>query len=261
MLPVDLLPWLVAAALTAVGGGLAFVSGRRSHIAALVAAGLGLAGALTGLVWRMVITSAWPGALPADALVLLAAGGLVVLIARQRTPAERNLATGLTLLIAAALLVAAAWLAWQMPAPPTPIWAAGAPLFGLRSLLAALGLGGWLVVLAASLTWAIRGLRQREAHGRPADDPGRPAALTSFLWLTAALVAAALWQLVLRGAATHPAPAALWQAVTWLLGAGYLHVTSNWRPVRLPAWIATLLAGLALAAAVMAALRADSWLL
>lgn len=181
-------------------------------------------------------------------------------IAVQRSPVVRHAATGLALLGIAALLGAAVFVAWRTPAP-SPTWGARAPLFGLRSLLAAAGLGGWLIVLAASAPWAVRVPRRRETHSRPADDPGRLPALITFPWLTAALLAGGAWQLAARAAPWHSAPAALWQIVAWLLGASYLHITSNWRPVRAPAWLATMLAGLAFVAAILAALQAASWLL
>ena len=49
-------------------------------------------------------------------------------------------------------------------------------------------------------------------------------------------------------------PGDLWLIVAWLLGGIYLHATSTWRPLRLPAWLATALAAFTLAAAVLAAL-------
>ncbi len=291
-MPIELIPWLAAAALTGAGAIVALIGGRRGHIGSLIATASGLAGVLVGIGWRAWVASAWPGHLPADALALLAAGALVVLfwarirfngagdrgkglpqvlspeqpvtisalIARQRTPAGRDIVTGLTLFGVTALLAAAMLWAWRTPAS-TPTWAARAPLFGLHSLLAAAGLGGWLVVLAASLPWAIRVLRRRQAHGRPADDPGRVAALISFTWLTAALLVGMAWQLAARVAPWYIAAAALWQIVAWLLGASYLHITSSWRPMRSPAWLATVLAGLTCAAAILAALQTTSWLL
>lgn len=307
-MPVELLPWLAAAVIAGGGGILALIGGRVGRLASLIATALGLIGALAGLGWRGAAAGAWPGYLAADALVLLAAGALVILFplrahvnrgltehkrekgwirgfsrsgGQQQEPAEasspeqpvvisepaarkhtfmrRDTATSLALFGVTAMLVAAMLLAWRAPAT-SPTWGARAPLFGLRSLLTAVGLGGWLVVLAASAPWAVQVVRRRAAHGRPADDPGRLPALITFPWLTAALLAGAAWQLAARAAPWHSAPAALWQIVAWLLGASYLHITSNWQPMRAPAWLATVLSGLAFAAAICAALQAASWL-
>lgn len=324
-MPVELIPWLAAAVLAGAGAGAALSSSRRGHQGSQIAAALGLAGALIGLGWRAWAARAWPGHLPADALALLAAGALVIVLwsalqamrrpvpptdgpvipsgpanqpdpARapgdatslaqnaapdvqrdaagehdspepgaapavcQPAPVARDTGTSLALFGVTALLAIATLLAWRTT-PSNPTWAARAPLFGLRSLLAAPGLGGWLAVLAFSAPWAIRVLRRRQPHGRPADDPGRPAALLATGWLTAALLAGAAWQLLAHAAPWQIVPAALWHMVAWLLGVSYLHSTSNWRPVAAPAWLATLLAGLALAAAIAAALQAASWLL
>lgn len=260
-MPAELIPWLVAAAVTAAGGVATLSGGRAARAGGRVAAGGGLGAALAGLGWRAWVTGVLPGYAPADALAMLAAGALgIALWSTFAAARPRGAAGGLTLLGVTALLVAAVAVAWRTP-PPAVTWAGRAPLLGLQSLLAAVGLGGWPIVLATSLPWAVRALRRRETRGRLVDDPGRPAALVAFPWLTAALLAGALWQLAVRAAPWELAAAAAWQGAAWLLGASYLHITSNWRPVVAPVWLAPLLAGLATAAAVMAATQAATWLL
>lgn len=263
-MPVELISWLVAAASAAAGGSVALVGGRHDRLARLVAAAVGVAGAATGLVLRAAGATIWnwPGQIPADALALLAGGaliGLIGLFSGRRGPASRDGGMALAFIGAAVLLVAAAFMAWRAPEVASS-WVTRSWQLGVRNLLAAIGLGGCLVSAAASLSWVVCVARGRTSHTRPADDPGRSAALASFPWLTAAVLAGATWQLVARGAPWQATSAWLWEGAAWLLGAGYLHVTSNRRPVRAPAWLATLLAGAALAAAVAAALWAASWL-
>ena len=128
-------------------------------------------------------------------------------------------------------------------------------LSGLRVVLTSIGLGGWLAVCAGSV-W---GLWLASRHGEfptAATDRGRPAALFSYPWLTAALLAAVAWNLAARATILALQPGDLWPLVAWLLGAIYLHATSTWRPRRVAAWLATALAALALAAAVMSAISA-----
>jgi ABC-type transport system involved in cytochrome c biogenesis permease subunit len=91
-----------------------------------------------------------------------------------------------------------------------------------------------------------------------ATDRGRAAALFSYPWLTAALLAAVGWNLAARATILALQPGELWPLVAWLLGAIYLHATSTWRPRRVAAWLATVLAGLAFVAAVLTALNAGT---
>ena len=203
---------------------------------------------------------AWRPAEPsAEALALLAGGALVVAAwaaPRWTRPSEssaneRSLALAGVLLGAAALTLAAAALAWR--ADPRRLAAALTArtwLSGLRLVLASIGLGGWLAVCAGSV-W---GLWLASRHGEfptATTDRGRPAALFSYPWLSAALLAAVAWNLAARATILAFQPGDLWPLVAWLLGAIYLHATSTWRPRRVAAWLATALAVLALAAAVM----------
>ena len=63
-----------------------------------------------------------------------------------------------------------------------------------------------------------------------------------------------LWNLAARATILALQPGDLWPLVAWLLGAIYLHATSSWRPRRVAAWLATVVAALTLAAAVMSAI-------
>ena len=136
-------------------------------------------------------------------------------------------------------------------------------MFGLRGVLASVGLGGWLPVLAASVVGraqalhapvAVAELPHIKIAARIAANPGRAAALSSYPWLTAGGLTAVVWNLSAHVMPVRAVPGDLWLIVAWLLGGIYLHVTSTWRPPRLPAWLATALAALTLAAAVLAAL-------
>lgn len=296
-MPLSTWPWVIGAG-TALAGGLWALRPARNSLAqraevqplrhvALLALALALLGAAVGLGWRAWDARAWPGASPADALALLAGGGLVLtawlalgdhLCGRC---AARQAVLGLALLAAAALLGMAAALApaWPTvpPATPTRTW-----LFGLRNILAGVGLGGWLPALAASVVWygqalarripaqpreeeiALRGARAplpprlvAEAI-KPAEDPGRIVALFSFPWLTAACLVGGAWNLVAHAAIGRAAAADGWLLTAWLLGAAYLHITSGWRPLHLRGWLAPLIGAGVLAAGVLAAGAAGS---
>ena len=189
---------------------------------------------------------AWRPAEPsAEALALLAGGALVVTAwaaPRWTRPSEssaneRSLALAGALLGAAALTLAAAALAWRA-APTAAALSARTWLSGLRVVLTSIGLGGWLAVCAGSV-W---GLWLASRHGEfptAATDRGRPAALFSYPWLTAALLAAVAWNLAAHATILALQPGDLWPLVAWLLGAIYLHATSTWRPRRVAAWLAT----------------------
>lgn len=194
-----------------------------------------------------------------------------------------------TLILVAVTLAAAAMLAQAWPAMPMELPARAWPL-GVRNLLASIGLGGWIPALAASVSWYIQaatngvsgqptppanvlepeadassfsGRVSTEAAGpsgrampvvvRPAEDHGRGAALFSFPWLTAACLAGGAYNLVAYGTVSRAAPADSWLLTAWLLGGAYLHVTSSWRPLRLPGWLAPLLAVATLAAGLLGA--------
>ena len=206
---------------------------------------------------------AWRPAEPsAEAVALLAGGALVVTAwaaprwsgSTESSANERSLALAGALLGAAVLTLAAAALAWRA-VPTAAALSARTWLSGLRVVLTSIGLGGWLAVCAGSV-W---GLWLASRHGEfptAATDRGRPAALFSYPWLTAALLAAVAWNLAARATILALQPGDLWPLVAWLLGAIYLHATSTWRPRRMAAWLATALAALALAAAVMCAISA-----
>jgi hypothetical protein len=255
---VDVLAWLAAAIILLIGS-LIGVRTRRDRLwlplAALVA---GLIGVLIG-----VASHAWqPSAPGADGLALLAGGALVVTAwaaPRWTRPAEssaneRSLALAGALLGAAALILVAAVLAWR-GAPTAAALSAPGWLSGLRVVLAGIGLGGWLAVLAGSV-WGLWLASRRGEFPAAATDHGRPAALFSYPWLTAALMATVAWNLAARATILALQPGDLWPVVAWLLGAIYLHATSTWRPRRVAAWLVTIVAALALTAAVMAAVSA-----
>ena len=258
----DAVAWLVAAIVLLIGALLGVLTRRDRLWLPLTALAAGLVGVLIGVgshAW-------WPAEPIAEALALLAGGALVVTAwaaPRWTRPSassanERSLALAGALLGAAALTLAASVLAWRA-APGAAAWSARTWLSGLRVVLTSIGLGGWLAVCAGSV-W---GLWLASRHGEfpaAATDRGRPAALFSYPWLTAALLAAVAWNLVAHATILALQPGDLWPLVAWLLGAIYLHATSTWRPRRVAAWLATVLAGLAFAAAVLTALNAGTLL-
>ena len=252
---VDLLAWLAAAIILLIGAVLGVLTRRDRLWLPLAALAAGLVGVLIGVGSH----AGQPSALSAEALALLAGGALVVTAwaaprwTRPWEPSanERSLALAGALLGAAALTFAAAALAWR-GAPAAAALSARTWLSGLRVVLASIGLGGWLTVLAGSM-WGLWLASRHEEFPTAATDRGRPAALFSYPWLTVALLAAVAWNLAARATILALQPGDLWPLVAWLLGATYLHATSTWRPRRVAAWLATALAALALAAAVMSA--------
>jgi hypothetical protein len=259
-MPVDALAWLATTVLLLIGALLGVLTRRDRLRLPLIALAAGLLGVLIG-----VGSHAWRPAEPeAEALALLAGGALVAsawAAPRWTRPSEasaneRSLALGGALLGAAALTLAAAALAWRA-APTAAALSARTWLSGLRAVLTSIGLGGWLAVCAGSV-W---GLWLASRHGEfptAATDRGRPAALFSYPWLTAALLAAVAWNLAAHATILALQPGDLWPLVAWLLGAIYLHATSTWRPRRVAAWLATVVAGLAFVAAVLTALSAGT---
>jgi hypothetical protein len=257
---VDELAWLAAAFILLIGALLGVVTRRERLWLPMTALGAGLVAVLIGLAWHV-----WrPGEPSPQALALLAGGALVVTAwaaprwARlsESSADERSLALAGALLGAAALTFASAALAWR-GVPTAVAWPARTWLFDLRAVLASIGLGGWLAVLAGSM-WGLWLAGRRGELPTAATDRGRPVALFSFPWLTAALLAAIAWNLAARATILALQPADLWPLVAWLLGATYLHATSTWRPRRVAAWLATVLAALALITAVLAALSAGT---
>ena len=255
-MPADVLAWLAAAIILLIGALLGVFTCQDRLWLPLTALAAGLLGVLIG-----VGSHAWRPAEPsAEALALLAGGALVVTAwAAPRwtrlsasSANERSLALAGALLGAAALTLAAAALAWRA-APTAAALSTRTWLSGLRAVLTGIGLGGWLTVCAGSM-WGLWLANRRGEFPAAATDRGRPAALFSYPWLTAALLAAVVWNLTARATILVFQPADLWPLVAWLLGAIYLHATSTWRPRRVAAWLATALAALALAAAVMSAI-------
>jgi hypothetical protein len=260
---VDVLAWLAAAVLLMAGGLLGLTvmrSDRRWPFLIFTAAGL--LGILVGTGWRTWQARAWPVVSVADTLAMLAGGALVVTAwtVLRPTPAaaaeERPTAPALALLGTACLVAAAAGVAWRGTAPVASqqpqSW-----LVGLRDVLASVGLGGWLPTLAASALWSVRaGL----LNSRAAADPGRVPALFSYPWLTAAGLVGVLWNLASHVTVLQATAADLWLLAAWLLGGIYLHATSNWRPLRLPAWLSLALAGITMATALLAAVTAPTLL-
>jgi hypothetical protein len=259
-MPVDVLAWLAAAIVLLIGALLGVLIRRNRLWLPLAALGAGLVAVLVGLgshVWQ----SAEPSA---EALALLAGGALVVTAwaalrwtgPSESSANERSLALAGALLGAAALTFAAAALAWR-GAPTLAALSARTWLSSLRAALTSIGLGGWLPVCAGSV-WGLWLASRREEFPVAATDRGRPAALFSYPWLTAALLATVIWNLAARATILTLQPGDLWPLVAWLLGAIYLHATSTWRPRRVTAWLATVLAGLAFVAAVLTALSAGT---
>lgn len=253
---------------------------------ALLVASLFLA--LIGLGWQAWESRSWPGNATPEALALLAGGSLVVVAwltlraeARGRATG-RCIAFGPTLIGAGILLAAAAWLSFNATPSATPVLPpARTWLLGLRNMLASVGLGGWIVAWMASMAWILQIWRrsravavQRPAEAPPgenelpdtiepeaawpAEDLGRRAALFSFPWLTAACLTGMAWNLIGYAAIVRAVPGELWTLSAWLFGAAYLHVTSSWRPLRLPGWLAPVLAALVVAAGILAAVSATS---
>ncbi len=277
-MPLSAWPWVLGAGAALASGifGLRLERGRceaqarRPARIELIGLILALLAAAVGLGWR-AWDVAWPGASPADMFALLAAGGLIVAgrqiwSSRSREqPTRPAIALDLTLIGGAALLGLAAALAAALPAsavtPSAQPW-----LLGLRNILAGIGLGGWAPALAASLCWYLRTLGkptaaaapERSQTARPAEDPGRDAALFSFPWLTAACLMSAAWGMINRASVDPTAAADLWLLAAWLLGGAYLNITSSWRPLRVPGWLSPLLAVGTLAAGVLAASVAGS---
>ena len=173
-----------------------------------------------------------------------------------KAASSRSVALGCALLGAAILVFAAAALAWR-GAPAAATISARTWLSGLRAVLTGIGLGGWLAVCAGSV-WGLWLAGRRGELPTAATDRGRPPAIFSYPWLTAALLTGMAWNLATRATILALQPGDLWPLVAWLLGAIYLHATSTWRPRRVAAWLATVLAGLTLLAAVLAALNAGT---
>lgn len=164
----------------------------------------------------------------------------------------------------AAVLAGVSILGAAGSAPHSHAWT-----FILRNALAGAGLAAWIPALAASSLWALRSrapgeavdpLLPPDAHGMRGrtGDPGRAVALAAFPLLTAALLLGGIGNLLAFATPWRAAPGELWVLAAWCMGAAYLHATSGWRPLRLPAWLPVVLAAATLAAGVAAVLAAAS---
>jgi hypothetical protein len=279
---VDMVLWLAAGLVVLLGGSICLASalpaarqreipedgppseqGELRQRAAAVSAYLGLGALLVGLAWRAWVDGNWPGATASQALLLVASAAL--LLGTWPWPAARGpypgtavsqpLAYGLGLLATGLLILAATVLAWIVPAPASP--QANSWLFGLRSGLAGLGLGGWLFVFAGSLSvlWQER-LTNRSS--RPAWSRTPAVLAAGYPWLTAALLVAGAWQMTVHAVPWRGAPADLWLAVAWLFGAAYVALGRVRWTRDLGAWPPAVLSLAGLAAALLAAGQAGS---
>ena len=164
----------------------------------------------------------------------------------------------------AVVLAGASTLGAAASAPQADAWT-----FILRNALAGAGLAAWIPAWAASFLWAVRSGAPAEAvdprlppdvygmRGRTGD-PGRAVALAAFPLLTAALLLGSIGDLLAFATPWRAVPGELWVLAAWCMGAAYLHATSGWRPLRLPAWLPASLAAVAVAAGVAAVLAAAS---
>jgi len=190
--------------------------------------------------------------------------GRSTLFEAWQTPKVLHLVPALIMLGGAAVLVGVSIQSAAASAPQAGAWT-----FILRHALAGAGLAAWIPALAASVLWAVRSGAPAEAvdpllppdargmRGRTGD-PGRAVALAAFPLLTAALLVGGIGDLLAFATPWRAVPGELWVFAAWSMGAAYLHATSGWRPLRLPAWLPVSLAAAALAAGVAAVLATAS---
>ena len=249
-----------------------------------VCAYLGLALLVGGLAWRGWSNRAWPGATADEALLSVAAAGLLLgtwvarrVSAPQAAGAsdaagaagtssegvagevmavdEAAVAYGLGLLLTAVLILGATALAWVAAPPATA--QADSWLFGLRSGLASLGLGCWPFVFAGNLA-ALRQGRRKANVPQTAPQTASNVLRAGYPWLTFAVLAGGAWEMAATAMPWRGVPADLWLAVAWLLGGAYLMLASA-RPAKsLSAWPPAALSFAGLAAALLAAGLAGS---
>ena len=262
------LAWVLAALIALAGSLLTRwprdLRNREQWVQALA----GLAGVLLvgGLLWRSMATATWPGATLAERLALLDMGALVTFswwrghALRHGEPGPRR--SNAALLAAAAVLAVAAALALDPVAGEAGRFVGQTWLPGLAGVVAGIGSGGLLTALALSAA-ARRAPVSPTGAGLPpglsavrvpALDAGRGATLFCYPWLTAAVLLAAGRNLAAFATLWRGEPGELWLLAAWLLAGAYLHLTSSWRPLRLPAWLPALVAALAFAAAFAAAI-------
>jgi hypothetical protein len=231
----ELTLWLVAGVSTGVGGGLYLwqewrggrgQTGESPPRWLRVLAYLGLAGLLAGLGWRFWQTGAWPGSSPSDALITTAAGALLLLAWQPRRDYTASaLASGII-----SLLIFGAAARDGLSPPPFPSPEAWAWLFGLRSILTGIGLGGWPIAFADSF---LRRLREsRNLNGTVAPERISPNILRlSYPWLTAAWLAGGIWNLAAYAAPWRGVPAEVWLMINWIIGGIYLVEGSHFRAI------------------------------
>jgi hypothetical protein len=248
-----------------------------------VCAYLGLAALLSGLAWQGWVNQVWPGATAGEALLLVAgaalllgtwiwhaaggphtAGGPRFAGVAGLKPAgdtegtvavSRRLAYGGGLLATGLLILCATGLAWIIAPPAAP--QAHTWLFGLRSGLASLGLGGWPFVFASNLAGFWQG-RMNAAVSQAEPATAHAVLRAGYPWLTAALLAGGAWQMAAYAMPWRGVPADLWLAVAWLLGGAYLALGSVRWAKSLGAWPTAVLSLAGLAAALLAAGQAGS---
>jgi hypothetical protein len=254
--------WLLAALVALAGSLLTRWPHGLRHRDQWVQAATGLAGAILviGLLWHSSSAATWPGATLEERLALLGMGALVtftwwsVHALRHGEPATHR---GAAALLAAAAVLAAAAALVAVPAPvEAGLWGGIAWLPRLQQVVAGVGLGGLLAAFALSAARRAPVMPSGaelppglNAVRIPALDAGRGAALFGYPWLTAAALLTAGWNLAAYATLWRGAPGELWLLAAWLLAGAYLHLTSSWRPLNLPAWLPTLVAALAFAAA------------
>jgi hypothetical protein len=287
----ELALWLVAGLVVLIGGGLCLAvslraagqAGMQERARGLTDRGLalcaylGLAALAGGLAWQGWVNRAWPGATAAQALLLVAGAALLLgTWVSRATDGPRfaraaglkaagdtegalgvsgRLAYGGGLLATGVLILGATALAWSAAPPAAP--QAHTWLFGLRSGLASLGLGGWLFVCAGNLAALWQG-RVNATVSEAAPGTAHAVLRAGYPWLTAALLAGGSWQMAAYAVPWRGVPADLWLVVAWLLGGAYLMLGSARWAKRLGAWPPAVLSFAGLAAALLAAGQAGS---
>jgi hypothetical protein len=231
----SLVPWMLAAAATLVGSLLELSGGQRMLSAQAkrwraLPLGAGLAALLSGIVWRAWIVRGWPGTTTGETLALVAGGALLLTLWPHwgKTHRER----GLAWLASAAMIIAATIVEWWrplvQPVPQALTW-----LFGLRSVLVGIGLGGWLDAFASSV-----GAFWPDRHDCAPAQSLHQGLEAGYPWLTAALVLEGLWDLAAYAVVWRGTPAEIWLLVACLVGYIYLQTARLNRTSLAGRWLA-----------------------